>query len=202
MKTIGKRVALAGLLAAAGVSLSACVYDDYGYGGISAGYGGGYYDDYYPGYYPGYAGYGWYDGYYYPGNGYYVYDRGGRRHRWSDSQRRYWERHHQHGDNRPGRPDGGWHRPDRPDRPDWNRPDRPDRGEWRERRDAARGKGIWGTVPRDMRPDARPPQARPTPSQPSIAPRSMPAPRATSPGSGPSEGRGHWRGREGRGSRE
>ncbi|MET0180880.1 MAG: hypothetical protein ABW194_10430, partial [Novosphingobium sp.] len=35
--------------------------------------------------------YGWYDGFYYPGTGYYIYDNGGRRHRWSDGHRRYWE---------------------------------------------------------------------------------------------------------------
>jgi len=35
--------------------------------------------------------YGWYNNYYYPGTGYYVYDRRGSRHRWNDGQRRYWE---------------------------------------------------------------------------------------------------------------
>ncbi|WP_150290097.1 hypothetical protein [Sphingobium estronivorans] len=87
------------LLAAVGLvgalALGGCAYDDGYYGGVSVGsgyYGGGYYDDYWDsGYYrPGYYN-GWYDGYYYPGSGYYVYDRGGRRHRWNDGQRRYWE---------------------------------------------------------------------------------------------------------------
>src|SRR3546814_1750331 len=41
-------------------------------------------------YRPGYYG-GWYDGYYYPGSGYYVYNRSGHRQRWSEGQRRYWE---------------------------------------------------------------------------------------------------------------
>lgn len=86
-------------LAAVGLAstfvLGGCAYDDGYYGGVSVGsgyYGGGYYDDYWgPGYYrPGYYN-GWYDGYYYPGSGYYVYDRSGHRHRWSDSHRRYWE---------------------------------------------------------------------------------------------------------------
>lgn len=82
-------IGLAGVIA-----LGGCGYDDGYYGGMSVGtgyYGGGYYDDYWgPGYYrPGY--YGWYDGYYYPGSGYYIYDRAGRRHRWNDGQRRYWE---------------------------------------------------------------------------------------------------------------
>src|SRR3546814_8244907 len=68
---------LAGVLA-----LSGCYgYDDgYGYGGVSVGsgyYGSSYYDPYYGG------NYGWYNGYYYPGAGYYVYDRGGKRHRWN-----------------------------------------------------------------------------------------------------------------------
>ncbi|WP_340267800.1 hypothetical protein [Sphingobium mellinum] len=88
-----------GLLAAislAGASaLGGCAYDDGYYGGVSVGtgyYGGGYYDNYGgPGYYsPGYYS-GWYNDFYYPGSGYYVYDRGGRRQRWNDGQRRYWE---------------------------------------------------------------------------------------------------------------
>jgi len=91
------------LCAAAG--LSACTTGPYGYGGVSVGVGNGYYDPYYGGYgygygagYPGYGlGYGldpywgWYDGFYYPGTGYYVYDRYRRPHRWTDTQRRYWE---------------------------------------------------------------------------------------------------------------
>ena len=78
------------LALAAGVSLAACAYDDYGYGGVSVGYGNpGYYDDYY-GYYSSNPYWGWYDGYYYPGTGYYVYDSYRRPHRWSDAQRGYW----------------------------------------------------------------------------------------------------------------
>jgi len=69
---------LAALAAAtAAIGLTGCVTDDYGYGSVGLGYGSGYY--------------GWYDDFYYPGTGYYIYDRGGRRHRWSDDQRRYWE---------------------------------------------------------------------------------------------------------------
>ena len=104
------RIRTAALALAAGLSLSACVYDDgYGYGGVSVGYGagyGGYYDDYYDPYYggghyssgygygyPRYSGYSglWYNNFYYPGTGYYVFDRGGRRYRWNDDQRRYFE---------------------------------------------------------------------------------------------------------------
>lgn len=123
------------LIAALGLGASACA-SDYGYGGLSVGYGSGYYGqgyyggDYYgDGYYGssyGYAPgsyYGWYGGYYYPGSGYYVYDRYQRPHRWSDSQRRYWE----------GRRDRNW---------------RDDRGGNRQnwdgfRRDGAQGDRNW-----------------------------------------------------------
>jgi hypothetical protein len=93
----------AALAIAAGVGLSGCAYGPYGGVGVGVGYGNGYgYDPYYGGGYYG-AGYGdygygygqpyygWYNGYYYPGTGYYVYDRYRRPHRWSDTQRRYWE---------------------------------------------------------------------------------------------------------------
>jgi hypothetical protein len=86
-----------GLAGAATLALGGCYDDGYGYGGVAVGagsvYGGGYgYDPYYDGYgYGGYPAYGWYDGFYYPGTGYYVYDRGGRRQRWRDSDRRYWQ---------------------------------------------------------------------------------------------------------------
>lgn len=94
------------LLLAAATGLGACSYNDgYGYGGVSVGYGSaGYCDPYYYDCYSGYgrAGYGygygysdpwygWYGNYYYPGIGFYVFDRSGRRHRWNDDHRRYWE---------------------------------------------------------------------------------------------------------------
>jgi hypothetical protein len=80
------------LLALSAAALSGCTTDDgYGYGGVSVGYGSGYYGDPY---------WGWYDDYYYPGTGYYIYDRGGARHTWNDSQRHYWESRR---GNRPGR---------------------------------------------------------------------------------------------------
>ncbi len=55
-------------------------FDDYyacdtGYGFANIGYGGG-----------------WYDQYYYPGHGVYVFDRGGRRHAMRDRDRYYWAR--------------------------------------------------------------------------------------------------------------
>jgi len=48
------------------------------------GYGSLFYNDRY-------GPYGWYDGYYYPGHSYYIYDRRGRRHNWNERQRRHWE---------------------------------------------------------------------------------------------------------------
>ena len=90
----------AGLLLAAGLSLGACASDDYGhgYGGLSVGYASaGYYDPYSDpwagggwGYYGSRPYWGWYDNYYYPGSGIYIYDRWRRPHRWSDRHRRYW----------------------------------------------------------------------------------------------------------------
>jgi hypothetical protein len=92
-------------------ALGGCAYDDFGYGGVNAGYG---YqaDPYYAagpyggaglGYVGAEFGGGWYNDFYYPGTGVYVIDRGGRRHRWNDSQRRHWQGN---GNVRPGRPGG------------------------------------------------------------------------------------------------
>ena len=80
---------------AAALGLSGCV-GGFGYGGISAGYGDRYDDPYYDDPYNDdryYAAsyYGWYDDYYYPGIGFYIYDGGGSRHRWNDRHRHYWE---------------------------------------------------------------------------------------------------------------
>ena len=103
----------AALAIVAGVGLSGCAYGPYGGLGVGVGYGNGYYDPYYGGSYynsgygypygsgygygypyGGYGSsyYGWNNGFYYPGTGYYVYDRNRRPHRWTDAQRRYWER--------------------------------------------------------------------------------------------------------------
>src|SRR5690606_10711590 len=73
-----------GLLCAAAFVLSACP-DGYGYSGASIGYGSGYYAGNYGDPY-----WGWSGDYYYPGTGYYVYDRNRRAVRWNDNQRRYW----------------------------------------------------------------------------------------------------------------
>lgn len=97
----------AALALTAAIGLGGCsTYGMYGspYGGLSVGYGN--YDPYYGygygyspygysryGYNSGYFGspyWGWYDDFYYPGTGYYVYDRYRRPHRWSDSQRVFW----------------------------------------------------------------------------------------------------------------
>lgn len=95
----------AAALAAAAIGLSGCAYNGL-YSGLSVGYGSGYspygydYGYGYPGY--GYSGlgygygygfdpyWGWNDGFYYPGTGYYVYDSYRRPYRWTDAQRRYW----------------------------------------------------------------------------------------------------------------
>ena len=90
------KLSMIALGAASIVALSGCVDDGYGYSGLSVGYGSpgyygqGYYSDFYDGAY-GSPYYGWYNGYYYPGTGYYVYDRDRRPMRWNDSQRRYWQ---------------------------------------------------------------------------------------------------------------
>jgi hypothetical protein len=73
-------------------------YGGYGYGSQYGGYGygspyGGYgYGSPYGGYGYGYGGYpyGWNDGWYYPGSGYYVYDRDRRRRQITDAERQYW----------------------------------------------------------------------------------------------------------------
>ena len=89
------RVRTAVLTVGAAIGLAACT-TPYGYGGV--GVGGGYgsygYDGYGYGYPAGAYGYqpyyGWYDGYYYPGSGYYVYDRYRNPYPW-DHYKDYWE---------------------------------------------------------------------------------------------------------------
>ena len=75
------RICAAALVATASIGLAGCVTDGYGGGYVTSGYAS----------YGGDPYYGWYDDYYYPGSGYYIYDRGGRHHRWNDKHRRYWE---------------------------------------------------------------------------------------------------------------
>ena len=107
------RLARPALLLAATAALGACsTYGGFGGTSVSVGYGNG---GYYPYRYSPYSYYGWYDGYYYPGAGYYIYDSYGRRHRWSDRHRHYWE------GRRDGRRNGGENCGDRGDRGNWQR---------------------------------------------------------------------------------
>jgi len=97
------RIPYFSLIAAGSLALGGCAYGNYGGLGFGVGYGGGYgsygyASPYYGGYgyndaYYGSFGapyYGWYDNYYYPGTGMYVYDSYRRPHVWSDRQRSYW----------------------------------------------------------------------------------------------------------------
>lgn len=90
MASLKRRLAAVGAALGLSVSLAGCM-GDYGYGGV--GYASDYYyDDYGPSYAYGGGGYGgWYNDFYYPGYGVYVFDRGGRRSRWNDGQRQYWQ---------------------------------------------------------------------------------------------------------------
>lgn len=94
------RIPYISLLAAGALALGGCAYDyGYGYGGYYGDYGyyaGPYYG---AGYYGGgpYYGYGygqpyfgWYDDFYYPGVGIYVYDSSRHRRVWNDRERTYW----------------------------------------------------------------------------------------------------------------
>jgi len=160
------RLARPALLLAATAALGACTaYDGFGYGGVSVGVSSG---GYYPHRYSPYSYYGWYDGFYYPGAGYYIYDDYGRRHRWSDRHRHYWEGRRDgrrdHGENWDGYRrdrDGRYHDGNRDgnrgdysrgrdgDGRDWqrrgDRDGRDDRGNWQRRGDADnRGdRGNW-----------------------------------------------------------
>jgi hypothetical protein len=97
------RIPYISLLAAGSLALGGCAYGDLGlgvgYGGGYGDYGYGYGSPYYgygygsPYYGAGYGSYGWYDNYYYPGTGYYVYDSYRRPHVWNDRQRTYWISH-------------------------------------------------------------------------------------------------------------
>lgn len=114
------------LIAVAALGLAGCSSYDRGYGYSRVAVGHSNYARPY---------YGWYDGYYYPGTGYYVYDRSGSRYRWSDRYRGYWEARRP--SSRSYRDNWSGYRQDRrDDRRDWSR-DR--RGETRERGRDGRG---------------------------------------------------------------
>jgi hypothetical protein len=107
-------LALAGALA-----LGGCYEDGYGYGGgayagggyYGDGYADGYYGDGYgyygDGYYGGYPPFGWYNGFYYPGSGLFIYDRSGHRHDWHGGGAGGW--HGGQGGGWHGGQGGGWH---------------------------------------------------------------------------------------------
>lgn len=109
------------LLCAAGLVLSGCVYDlglGYASDGIyddtyecdpDGGYDSYYQCDYGHGFYNiGYGG-GWYDSYWYPGYGFYLFDNIGHRYPMRDHHRRYWseKRHNWYRENRGRHPYGG-----------------------------------------------------------------------------------------------
>jgi len=99
MRTLSFPLRNIAITVAAATALGACggYYNGYGgyggYGGVSVGVGTrGYYDPYGGdwGYYSSRPYWGWYDNYYYPGAGIYIYDRDRRRHRWTGHHQRYW----------------------------------------------------------------------------------------------------------------
>jgi hypothetical protein len=125
----GKALLKVAALTAIGIGTSACVYD-MGLGYASDGYyGDGYYGDAdgcdpyggYDSYYQcdygsgfnniGYGG-GWYDNYWYPGYGFFLFDNGGRRYPMRDHHRRYWgeKRHNWYREHRGRNHDGGRYR--------------------------------------------------------------------------------------------
>lgn len=154
-----------GTLALGAVSLSACAYGagDYGgYGGVSVGVGSGYaggYDPYCDGYSAydsfygcdaglgfgqiGYGG-GYWDNFYYPGFGTFIYDRpGGRRFAMQDRHRQYWgqqrfqyqqQRRGNRQDFRQGRRDDrqDYRQDRREDRREYRQDRREDRRDWRQ----------------------------------------------------------------------
>jgi hypothetical protein len=101
------RIPFISLAAAGALALGGCSYGGlglgygdpyygggYGYGssyyGGGYGYGSPYYNSGYGGYGYGYSPYGWYNNYYYPGSGYYVYDQYRRPRAMTISERQYW----------------------------------------------------------------------------------------------------------------
>lgn len=156
MKKVAPIAAFASVL-----TLGGCTTDGYGYGGVNVGYGSGYYYDGYPN--GPYAPYGWYDDYYYPGSGYWLYDRYGARHRWTERQRRYWEQRREHR----GKWDGPSTRPWRSEmRDEQRRVDRDRRWDSHHKRD---GEQLQ-RVPRE-RGAATPRSPQTSPDQPQRIPR-------------------------------
>jgi hypothetical protein len=100
------RISTIALIIAGGLAVNGCAYGSFGrYGGVSVGLGsGGYYNDPWCGGY-GYGSpyWGWYDSFYYPGSGFYVYDRYRRPYYWNDRYRRYWTERRETWERRSGR---------------------------------------------------------------------------------------------------
>ena len=97
----------------AAFGLSACSDYGYGYGGrgysrvsVGIGYGNRYYDPYYD-YYGSNPYWGWYNGYYYPGTGIYVYDRYRRPFSWAPYSG-YWTQRRNYWQGRPDWRSRGW----------------------------------------------------------------------------------------------
>lgn len=133
---------------------------DYGSGFVQIGFGGGWYDNYY---YPGYGTW-MFDNYRnrYPLRGQYLNYWGGRR--------AWWKHHGGRGDGQPGRP--GWNRGDGDGRPGgWNRGDRDNDGPRGTRPGGRPGDGTTGTPPatvnpgRPGRPDWGAGRPRPVPQE-------------------------------------
>lgn len=98
---LNNRIRTALVVLAASAGLGACT--NMGpFGGVGVGVGSGYggygygspygygYGSPYGSYYNRYPSYGWYDGFYYPGRGYWVYDPDGQPHPINDKQKSYW----------------------------------------------------------------------------------------------------------------
>ena len=97
---LNNRMRNALVILAASAGLGACTnFGPYGGVGVGVGsgygygspYGYGYGSSYYGSYYNRYPTYGWYDGFYYPGRGYWVYDPDGNHHPINDKQKGYWQ---------------------------------------------------------------------------------------------------------------
>ena len=86
------RIPYISLAAAGALALGGCAYGDIGLGYGSSYYGYGYGSSYYGGGF-GSPYYGWYNNYYYPGSGYYVYDSYRRPYVMTTTQRAYWSTH-------------------------------------------------------------------------------------------------------------
>jgi len=129
---------------------------DYGYGFANIGYGGG-----------------WYDQYYYPGYGIYIFDRGGKRHAMRDNHRRHWARqraeyggHHARDrrDRNVNSDRRGDRRDQRYDRRDGSRDPSRDNSRGQRRSDDRDNRGVRGE--RGDRPEARAPRSdRATPTR-------------------------------------